>query len=63
MYLSIRFSTAPEKEIFQKEVENGDKLKIPGVQNTNDEQFYIIKYGASKGNLGNEITVKCTNFL
>lgn len=63
MYLSIRFSTAPDKEVFHKDVENGDKLEIPGVQNTNDEQFYIIKYGTSKGNLGNEITVKCTNFL
>lgn len=64
LYLSIRYSTARDKEIIPtKEVKKGDKIQIPGVQNTNDQQFYIIKYGRSKGNLGSEITVKCTNFL
>jgi hypothetical protein len=64
LYLSIRYSTARDKEIIKPiEVKNGDKIQIPGVQNTNDEQFYIIKYGRQKGSLGNEITVKCTNFL
>jgi hypothetical protein len=64
LYLSIRFSKARDKEIMPtKEVKKGDKIEIPGVHNTNDQQFYIIKYGRSKGNLGDEITVKCTNFL
>ena len=64
LYLSIRYSTARDKEIIPTiKVENGDKIKIPGVQNTNDQQYYIIKYGRSKGNLASEITVKCTNFL
>lgn len=63
LYLSVRYSTARDIEIFEAKVQNGDKIKIPGVQNTNDQQYYIIKYGRSKGNLVSEKTVKCTNFL